>query len=804
MALLGWKNEIVRLDTLKQYATCDPEAEQSFHDLVLLAAQICETPIALISIIHAEGQLIKAKVGLDVTELPSDFGFCPICLQLGEVLIIPDTLADERFASAEVVVSPPHARFYVGIPLIVAGEAIGTLCVLDYVPRQVSNKQLNALKSISRLVVNQLEIRRSREDIIESKQAEEELRWKEALLRSMNGVSPLAFYVVDNRTDEILYFNDRFCEIWGLEDYKEQMQRRELKNQDIIPDCVKLIIDIPAFAASCQPLQDENNRSVVEDEIYFIDGRIIRRFSTQIRDVKDKYFGRLYIFEDITARKQSEQKIREQAALLDITTDAIFVLSLDHKILLWNKSAEKIYGWTAAEAIDKYAYELWKNQPLEPKFKIYQTVFNSGSWQGELQTNTKSGTEIIVDSRWTLVKDENNQPKSLLVIDRNITEKKQLEKQFLRAQRLESIGNLAGGIAHDLNNVLSPILMSIHLLKAKNQDPQIQKILSIVESNAQQGANLVKQVLSFARGIESDRTIVETKHLILEICQIVEQTFPKSINIHTNIQSDILPVCGDSTQLHQVLINLCLNARDAMPNGGNLTITAENIFLDEICAKMHLEAKIGHYIVFKVIDTGIGIPSTILDRIFEPFFTTKEFGKGTGLGLSTVIGIIKGHGGFITVSSCVGKGTEFEVYLPAVKTTPNQLLEDVEIPEGNGEWILLVEDEAAIREFTTISLEQYNYKVITASDTVKAISLYTQNQDKIKVVIIDIMMPSLDGFTTIHTLQNLNPKLKIIGISGIETNGQVPISDNIIFLPKPFTVQELLKTLDIANSQSAT
>jgi PAS domain S-box-containing protein len=936
MGFLGYTNEAERLDTLQEYATFDSQVEQSFQDLVLLAAQICDTPIALINLINGESQLIKAKVGLDVTEFPKDFGFCPICLQLGDVLIIPDALADERFATAKIVVSAHHIRFYLGIPLIdPRGQAIGTLCVLDYVPREVTSKQLTALKSISRLVVNQLEIGHNlatlelanrkyqqvqealhqskctihsfyesapmmmgiveivdndivhisdnpttakfmgmtpeamqnclarelgiepkylkqwinhyrqaeltqapvkfeyahdtdqgkiwisatvsaiakndhsrqqfayiAEDITERKQAEEQLRWKEALLRSMNSVSPLAFYVVDNRTDEILYFNDRFCEIWGLGLYKEQMETKEFKNQDIIPHCINFIVDVPAFAASCQPLQDENNRVIVEDEIPFTDGRIIRRFSTQIRDIEDKYFGRLYIFEDITARKQAEQQIREQAALLDITTDAIIVLSLEHKILLWNKSAEKIYGWKAAEAINKYAYDIYKNNYLKSKLKIYQIVLQSGSWQGELTLTTKSGAEIIVESRWILVKDENSQPKSILIVDRDITEKKQLEKQFLRAQRMESIGTLASGIAHDLNNVLSPILMSVHLLKSKNVNPQTQRILSIVESNAQRGGNLVNQVLSFARGIEGDRTIVQIKHLILEMCQIIEQTFPKTITINTKISPNILPVYGDSTQLHQVLINLCLNARDAMPNGGNLTITAENIFLDEVFTKIHLDAKIGNYILFKVIDTGVGIPNNILDRIFEPFFTTKEFSKGTGLGLSTVVGIVKKHDGFIAVSSHVDKGTEFAVYLPAVETTPNQSLDKIETPPvGNGEWILLVEDEVAIREFTTISLEHYNYKVIAASDGVTAISLYTQNQEKINTAIIDIVMPNMDGFSTIHALHDLNPQLKIIAVSGLANRENFTTIKNTVFLPKPFTVQELLKTLNTVKSQ---
>jgi CheY-like chemotaxis protein len=362
---------------------------------------------------------------------------------------------------------------------------------------------------------------------------------------------------------------------------------------------------------------------------------------------------------------------------------------------------------------------------------------------------------------------------------------------------MESIGTLASGIAHDLNNVLSPIVMSVQLLKNKCSDRNTQQILSIVENNAKRGANLVKQVLSFVRGIEGDRTVLQLKHLILEMQQIVQQTFPKAIAITTEIQPDLFPVCGDSTQLHQVLMNLCLNARDAMPEGGNLSITAENISIDRNYTKMHLDAQIGTYIVLAIADTGLGIKNEFLDRIFEPFFTTKQFSNGTGLGLSTVMGIIKGHGGFITVSSCVGS-TIFKVYLPAVHTDTYHSSDNREILAGYGEWILVVDDEAAIREITTTSLENHNYNTISASDGVEAMTIYAQHQDKISAAIVDIIVPNMDGATTIRALQKMNPQLPIIAVSGLATSEQIPInkaSGHTAFLPKPYTVQQLLTAL---------
>ncbi|MEM6752463.1 MAG: PAS domain S-box protein, partial [Cyanobacteria bacterium P01_C01_bin.38] len=641
------------------------------------------------------------------------------------------------------------------------------------------------------------------DDVTTRKQAEDKLRWKQTLLRSMTSVSPLAFYVVENRTGNILYANQRFYDIWDIGYLKEQVECGILRHQDIVKECNKLTSIVPAFIKSCQP--DNIERCICEDEIFLPDGRTIRRFSREIQNQDNQDFARLHMFENITSRKHTEHQLREQAALLDIASDAIIMRDLSHKILLWNKSAETIFGWTEKEAINQNAHELLQPEVLSWKHEdIYNKVLQDGSWQGELKKTGKFGQEIIVESRWTLVKDEHQKPKSILTVDTDITQKKELEKQFLRAQRMESIGTLASGIAHDLNNVLSPILMSVQLLKNKSRNEQENSMLTIVENNAKRGANLVKQVLSFARGIEGDigsvaeRTVISIQELVWEMKQIVEQTFPKSIIFNGLVAPDLWPIWGDSTQLHQVLLNLCLNARDAMPDGGKLTISTENIVIDRNYAGMHLDAEVGSYVVLSVADTGIGIPQELLDRIFEPFFTTKEFGKGTGLGLSTVIGIIKGHNGFINVSSTVGKGTEFEIYLPAANANTVQQTEYSKTPLGNDEIILIVDDEPSIRDITLTTLEQHNYKVMTANDGIEAIAIYAQHKNKISAAIIDMMMPNMDGATTINTLHKMNPYLRMIAVSGLATSEQVPFdktSKCTAFLPKPYTAQELLTAL---------
>ncbi|MDB9339071.1 ATP-binding protein, partial [Nodularia spumigena CS-589/07] len=362
-------------------------------------------------------------------------------------------------------------------------------------------------------------------------------------------------------------------------------------------------------------------------------------------------------------------------------------------------------------------------------------VITKGKWEGELTQITKSGKEILVASRWSLVRDAQGTPKSILIVDTDITEKKLLESQLFRTQRLESIGK---------------------------------------------------------------RITLQIRHLIVEIAKILKETFPKSIEIHTDIPNDLWLVSGDSTQLHQVVMNLCVNARDAMPSRGTLSISAENILVDENYARMNLEAKAGLYVVITVTDTGVGIPQETLDRIFEPFFTTKPVGQGTGLGLSTVIGIVKSHGGFVNVYSEVGSGTSFKVYLPAVGGTETPAIEDVAIPTGHGELILIVDDEPTIQDVTRTSLESHQYQTLIASDGIEAIALYAKYADKISAVLMDMMLPSLDGVTAIRTLQKINPQVKIIATSGLMSKtklGEVMDTGTQTFLPKPYTVNELLLSL---------
>ncbi len=502
---------------------------------------------------------------------------------------------------------------------------------------------------------------------------------------------------------------------------------------------------------------------------------------------------------ELTERREAERQIRKQATLLDHAQDAICVLDVRERITYWNKSAERLYGWTRAEALGRRAGHLLFGAANAQYAEARALVLADGEWTGELKQVTKDNTDLTVESRWTFVQGPDDELGSILIVNTDVTEKKVLEMQFLRAQRMESLGTLAGGIAHDLNNILGPILMSTQMLQMKLKDERSRRLLHTMESGTQRAADLVRQVLSFARGVKGERVVVPLRPLIAELAKILQRAVPRSIRIRFDVAPGLWTVDGDVTQLHQVLMNLCLNARDAMPNGGVIDVTASNIVLEPPYARLHVDAKAGPYVLVQVADTGQGMTAEVQDKLFEPFFTTKE--KGTGLGLSTALGIITGHGGFINVYSEPGRGTCFKVYLPAAAeaaTLPGHGTEE-ESDIGRGELVLVVDDELAFREITREFLEEHGYRALTACDGIEALEIYQRFQDEIRAVITDIMMPEMDGRDLIRALHGLDPGLKVIAASGLTTNENLAQTTGVAveaFLPKPYETEQLLTTLD--------
>jgi PAS domain S-box-containing protein len=502
---------------------------------------------------------------------------------------------------------------------------------------------------------------------------------------------------------------------------------------------------------------------------------------------------------DLTDRKAAEERLEQQATLLDAAHDAILVKDLDDRITYWNKGAERTFGWMAHEAIGRRSADLFHIDPSSYR-EANTALLSQGQWEGELVKRGRDGLDRNIAVRWTLVRDGQGRPRSVFAIDADVTERKRLEMQFLRAQRLESLGTLAGGIAHDLNNVLAPILISIELLRMDDRDPGRLESLATIEASAKRGAAMVQQVLTFARGVEGKRLPIDAGRVAREVERIARDTFPKDITIRVSVAPDLWPITADATQIHQILTNLCVNARDAMPKGGTLTIALVNAAVDEGLARMHPDARAGRYVVLTVGDTGVGIPQAVQQRLFEPFFTTKEVGKGTGLGLSTVHSIVRSHGGFIDVHSEPGRGAQFVVHLPA--SSNGQMaapaVPESPLPRGHGELILVVDDEESIRSIVQRTLERFGYRVLQAADGAEGLMVYREQRGAIDVILTDMAMPVMGGPAMIAELLTIDPKIRIVASSGLTSGGSVAdalaagVTD---FVSKPYTAEVLLSTL---------
>ncbi|MEA5419410.1 response regulator [Spirulina sp. CCNP1310] len=471
--------------------------------------------------------------------------------------------------------------------------------------------------------------------------------------------------------------------------------------------------------------------------------------------------------------------------------------------VLWTAELEALYGLAPGSFSDRpfpWLERIYPEDRSKVERAIEEVLTHGQGLNLEFRIIWPDGQLHWIAITSTVFKAEQGQPQRMIGLHMDITEKKQLEAQFLRAQRLESLGTLASGIAHDLNNILTPVLSVAQLLPLKFPDlnEQTRNLLTILETSARRGSDLIKQILSFARGIEGKRVCLQVNHLITEIRHIIRQTLPKSIDIFVEVDPDLWMVHGDVTQLHQVLMNLCVNARDAMPHGGSLSITAANVMVDEVLARHHLEAIAGPHVEITISDTGMGIAPALLPRIFDPFFTTKEIGKGTGLGLSAVLGIVKSHGGFIDVQSQIHGGSQFHIYLPATTVALILPTDEMEHCSGAGELILVVDDEVAIREVIKTMLETYQYRVITASHGLDAIARYAEQKEEVAAVIVDLMMPIMDGGATLPLLQQINPAVKAIAMSGLNASEAAQNAKRqgfAAFLDKPIHTHDLLKTL---------
>jgi PAS domain S-box-containing protein len=494
---------------------------------------------------------------------------------------------------------------------------------------------------------------------------------------------------------------------------------------------------------------------------------------------------------------QSEEKFR---LISENVPDLIAVLDVKGRHVYVNPSYKSIIS-NPDTLLGKEVFDIVHPDDREKVKAILKDGLETGREQRiEFRLMAPDGSIRFVEARGKAVCDARGKLRNAVIVSRDVTEKKTVEEQYFRNQRIESLGTLAGGISHDLNNVLTPVILGVEALKRIQMDERGLAILKSISGSLSRGRDIVKQVLTFARGVEGGMMLIQPRHIVKEAVTLMKETFPKSLAIVENIPKALWLVNGDATRINQMLMNLGVNARDAMPEGGILYISAENIMIDEQFAVMKPGAKPGPYVLVIVQDTGVGMSREVKERIFEPFFTTKETGRGTGLGLSIVHTIVKSHGGFITVESEPGKSTTFKVYLPAVEVEEMEKFGEIDVKylSGHGELLMVVDDEVSVCQITRQTLEAFGFRVVTATDGTEAVAIFAEKRNEVSLVVMDIAMPIMDGPRTIRALRKLNPKVKIIASSGIVAEDHLNLEDAAApnaFLPKPYTAEKLLHVI---------
>jgi len=669
-------------------------------------------------------------------------------------------------------------------------------------------------------------------DVTDLRIVEQALRdSKEFLDRIVNSVGDPLF--VKDRQHRLAVVNDSMCSFMG----KDRGELLGKSDYDVLSKAEADVVwskDEEVFLSGIESTNEETMTDVLgtvrtvmtkknlyrddKGQEYLVgiirDVTVLKQAEREIRQLNEELERRVAIrtyelqttnkelLREINERKRIEAELRKLTRAVEQSPISVVITDIHGNIEYVNPKFVEVTGYAPEEVLGKNPRVLKSGRLSAELYKdMWRTIMAGQEWRGEFQNKKKNGELFWEQATISPIKDVKGQLTHFIAAKEDITERKAIESQFRRTQRLEIIGTLAGGIAHDLNNVLAPILMGIQILRLKVHDDKGKQIISTIEASANRGADIVKQVLTFARGSEGERSVLQVKHLLREVEEIAHETFPRSIKIGTHIPKDLWVVNGDATQLHQVFMNLCVNARDAMPDGGSLTITAENIHIDDRFASLHVGAKKGAHVIIIVADTGMGITPEVMEKIFDPFFTTKDIGKGTGLGLPTVQTIVRSHGGFVTVYSEVGKGTQFKVYLPAgeVRAGVKAETEPAEIPRGNGELILVVDDEQSVREITREILGSFGYEVLLARDGMEALAIFNKHANEIRVVLTDMMMPQMDGAVLIRELRAVSPDVRIIAASGLanyESSNELHLENVHAFLTKPYKAERLLWVLD--------
>jgi PAS domain S-box-containing protein len=640
------------------------------------------------------------------------------------------------------------------------------------------------------------------EDITEKMRTLEELRYRNTLLATQQETSPDGILVVD-AGGRILSWNRRFTELWGIPNEIMKLQRDE----GALRSVANMVSDPESFRQRIAYLYAHPD-CTGRDEINLVDGRVFDRYSATVREADGTDYGRIWYFSDITDRKRVEETLRKSnrrfATIFRANPVAISIVrARDRRFIDVNDAHARLFGWSRESQIGRTATELDLWADPQERDRLLESLRSEGSIRGA-EARFRAANGRILTALFTMESVEIDEERCWLCLFSDITQRKlheqeraRLEAQLNQAQRLESVGRLAGGVAHDFNNLLSVIIGYSELLLPEmspedHKHPWVEQILHAGEK----AAALTRQLLAFSR-----RQMIQPRPLnINEVITSTEKMLRRLIGEDVELRIVLSPAIGavvaDPGQIDQILLNLAVNARDAMPSGGQLTIETAVANVDSLYQAGHAEASPGRFVLLTVSDTGVGMDVETQQHIFEPFFTTKDQGHGTGLGLATIYGIVKQSGGWLSVYSEPGKGSVFRLYFPMTRE-PCQALEPRETVTTNlhgTETILLVEDQEEVRNLAVTALQEHGYRVLPTANSDEALALLNCADNPIAVLVTDIVLPGMSGLELGRRVIALRPQIKVIYTSGYTEdmilNRGVP-AFGIEFLPKPYTATTL-------------
>lgn len=633
-------------------------------------------------------------------------------------------------------------------------------------------------------------------DISQLKAAQQELFAAEERYRLLFESNPSPTWIYDLETLRILAVNEEAVRHYGFT--REEFLQKTVMDLRDADDAPEFLRETRAVHPRVRHSGPWRHRRASGDFIWV--ETVSREVMWQGR------CARVVTARDVSEQRAALQELRMLHAALNATAAAWMITDVEGRIEWVNPAFTRLTGYPAEDVLGRRPSVLNSGvHSIEFFRKFWETILSGEVWEGDLQNRRKDGTLYQEHSVVAPVRSPDGSISHFVAMKHDITEQRQLELQLARAQRLESIGMLASGIAHDLNNVLTPILLSAEFLKEDIPDPKAQERVDVISQMAQRGAGIVRQVLTFARGEDGgEHRLLDASMVVKEIAQLARETLPRNIDVKVEGAGMGLLVRGDITQLHQALLNLVLNARDAMPTGGRLTLRLQAVEISEEDAPRH-SLQAGLFAQISVEDTGCGIPPEVIERIFDPFFTTKPRGKGTGLGLSAVYGVARSHSGSVGVESTVGEGSTFTLWLPARETAAcgSEPSAPVNGLQGGGRVVLVVDDEPQIRWIVGVVLRRHGFEVREASDGVEALALFnTRRPEAWALALVDMVMPRMGGEQLIPRLQALAPNLPIISTSGYVPEEVAQSLAQPLALPKPFTEADLLRVMSEALKKS--